>query len=191
MPHWASQRAASTPLTAPRNMWHAFHAHFKVVSERTGIEIPVSQFSSMGMAEITMFFITITMGMAEITMFFITITMFFKINQCLHFTSFWPCPSTARCSPPPSMPSIVVRLVLSHCRWFPLLSSFFFFFCIPCDDHAKSSGRWLLRSPLSAVVRQLVPGAWCPLQCLLSSSKSKLSPLLSSKSTISPTRLTF
>ena len=40
----------------------------------------------------------------------------------------------------------------------------FFFFCVRCDDRAKSSGRWLLGSPPSAVVQQLAPRAWCPLQ---------------------------
>ena len=52
----------------------------------------------------------------------------------------------------------------------------FFFFCVRCDDRAKSSGRWLLGSPLSAVVRQLAPRAWCPLQCLLAKTVGVLSP---------------
>ena len=51
----------------------------------------------------------------------------------------------------------------------------FFLFCVRCDDHAKSSGRWLLGSPPSAVVRQLAPRAWCPLQCLLSKTVGVLS----------------
>ena len=34
---------------------------------------------------------------------------------------------------------------------------FFFFFCVRCDDRAKSSSRWLLGSPPSAVVRSLPP----------------------------------
>ena len=52
----------------------------------------------------------------------------------------------------------------------------FFFFCVRCDDCAKSSGRWLLGSPPSAVVRQLAPRAWCPLQCLLAKTVGVLSP---------------
>ena len=52
---------------------------------------------------------------------------------------------------------------------------FFFFFCVRCDDRAKSSGRWLLGSPPSAVVRQLAPRAWCPLQCLLAKTVGVLS----------------
>ena len=52
----------------------------------------------------------------------------------------------------------------------------FFFFCVRCDDRAKSSGRWLLGSPPSAVVRQLAPRAWCPLQCLLAKTVGVLSP---------------
>ena len=51
-----------------------------------------------------------------------------------------------------------------------------FFFCVRCDDRAKSSGRWLLGSPPSAVVRQLAPRAWCPLQCLLAKTVGVLSP---------------
>ena len=50
------------------------------------------------------------------------------------------------------------------------------FFCVQCDDRAKSSGRWLLGSPLSAVVRQLAPRAWWPLQCLLAKTVGVLSP---------------
>ena len=53
---------------------------------------------------------------------------------------------------------------------------FFFFFYVRCDDRAKSSGRWLLGSPPSAVVRQLAPRAWCPLQCLLAKTVGVLSP---------------
>ena len=53
---------------------------------------------------------------------------------------------------------------------------FFFFFCVRCDDSAKSSGRWLLGSPPSAVVRQLAPRARCPLQCLLAKTVGVLSP---------------
>ena len=53
---------------------------------------------------------------------------------------------------------------------------FFFFFCVRCDDRAKSSGRWLLGSPPSAVVRQLAPRAWSPLQCLLTKTVGVLSP---------------
>ena len=52
----------------------------------------------------------------------------------------------------------------------------FFFFCVRCDDRDKSSGRWLLGSPLSAVVWQLAPRAWCPLQCLLAKTVGVLSP---------------
>ena len=52
----------------------------------------------------------------------------------------------------------------------------FFFFCVQCDDRTKSSGRWLLGSPPSAVVRQLAPRAWCPLQCLLAKTVGVLSP---------------
>ena len=51
-----------------------------------------------------------------------------------------------------------------------------FFFCVRCDDLAKSSGRWLLGGPLSAVVRQLAHRAWCPLQCLLAKTVGVLSP---------------
>ena len=50
------------------------------------------------------------------------------------------------------------------------------FFCIWCDNHAKSSGWWLLGSPLSAVVWHLVPRAWCPLQCLLAKTVGVLFP---------------
>ena len=53
---------------------------------------------------------------------------------------------------------------------------FFFFVCVRCDDRTKSSGRWLLGSPPSAVVRQLAPRAWCPLQCLLAKTVGVLSP---------------
>ena len=53
---------------------------------------------------------------------------------------------------------------------------FFFFFCIRCDDCVKSSGRWLLGSQPSTVVRQLAPRAWCPLQCLLAKTVGILSP---------------
>ena len=59
---------------------------------------------------------------------------------------------------------------------FTRLGHFFFFFCVRCDDRAKSSGRWLLGSPPSAVVRQLAPRAWCPLQCLLAKTVGVLSP---------------
>ena len=52
----------------------------------------------------------------------------------------------------------------------------FFFFYVRCDDRAKFSGRWLLGSPPSAVVRQLAPRAWCPLQCLLAKTVGILSP---------------
>ena len=52
----------------------------------------------------------------------------------------------------------------------------FFFFYVQCDDRAKSSGWWLLGSPLSAVVWQLAPRAWCPLQCLLAKAVGALSP---------------
>ena len=52
----------------------------------------------------------------------------------------------------------------------------FFFFCVRCDDRAKSSGRWPLGSPPSAVVRQLAPRGWCPLQCLLARTVGVLSP---------------
>ena len=67
---------------------------------------------------------------------------------------------------------IVEEKSLSVCRWI----DFVFFFCIRCDDRAKSSGRWLLGSPLSAVVRQLAPRAWWPLQCLLAKTVGVLSP---------------
>ena len=59
-----------------------------------------------------------------------------------------------------------MRLCL--CYLSPLLprayitAGFFFFFCVRCDDCAKSSGEWLLGSPPSAVVRQLALKA-CPL----------------------------
>ena len=39
----------------------------------------------------------------------------------------------------------------------------------------ETSGHWLLVSPLSAVVQQLVPRAWCLLQCLLAKTFSILS----------------
>ena len=52
----------------------------------------------------------------------------------------------------------------------------FFFICVRCDLRAKSSGRWLLGSPPSAVVRQLAPRAWCPLQCLQAKTVDVLSP---------------
>ena len=58
----------------------------------------------------------------------------------------------------------LVTLALAGITW---STESFFFFYVRCDDHAKSSGRWLLGSPPSAVVRQLAPRAWCPLQCLL------------------------
>ena len=43
-------------------------------------------------------------------------------------------------------------------------------------DVLKSSGRWLIASLPSAVVRQLAPRAWCPLQCLLAKTVGVLSP---------------
>ena len=52
----------------------------------------------------------------------------------------------------------------------------FFFFCVRCDDRAKSSGRWLLGSPPFAVVQQLAPRAWYSLQCLLAKTVGVLSP---------------
>ena len=51
-----------------------------------------------------------------------------------------------------------------------------FFYCVRCDDRAKSSGWFLLGSPPSAVVWQLAPRAWCPLQCLLAKTAGVLSP---------------
>ena len=51
-----------------------------------------------------------------------------------------------------------------------------FFFCVQCDDHAKSSGRWLLGSPPSTVVRQFAHIAWCPVQCLQAKTVGVLSP---------------
>ena len=51
-----------------------------------------------------------------------------------------------------------------------------YFFCVRCDDCAKSSGRCLLGSPRSALVRQLAHRAWCPLQCLLTRTVGVLSP---------------
>ena len=62
------------------------------------------------------------------------------------------------------------------CWWWWWWWWFFFFFCVRCDDRAKSSGRWLLGSPPSAVVRQLAPRAWCLLQCLLAKTVGVLSP---------------
>ena len=50
-----------------------------------------------------------------------------------------------------------------HHLWRQYVTTFFFFLCIRYDDHAKSSGQWLIGSPLSAVVRQLFPRAWCQL----------------------------
>ena len=61
-------------------------------------------------------------------------------------------------------------------RNFPVAVSNVFFFCVRCDDRAKSSGRWLLGSPPSAVARQLASRAWCPLQCLLAKTVGVLSP---------------
>ena len=52
----------------------------------------------------------------------------------------------------------------------------FFFFYVRCDDRAKSSDRWLQESLPSAVVWQLAPTAWCPLQCLLAKTVGVLSP---------------
>ena len=55
----------------------------------------------------------------------------------------------------------VLRARKSNWRSFtPQVQDSFFFFCVRCDDRAKSSGRWLLGSPPSAVVRQLAPRAW-------------------------------
>ena len=86
--------------------------------------------------------------------------IFFFISICCHsffFLSFF-------------LPSFLS--LLSHsCSGY-----IFFFFCVRCDDRAKSSGRWLLGSPPSAVVRQLAPRAWCPLQCLLAKTVGVLSP---------------
>ena len=63
---------------------------------------------------------------------------------------------------------------------FPMLQkslcAFFFFFCVRCDNRSKSSGWWLLGSLPSAVVQQLAPRAWCPLQCLLAKTVGVLSP---------------
>ena len=58
----------------------------------------------------------------------------------------------------------------------PYFELFFSFFCVRCDDRAKSSGQWLLGSPPSAVVRQLAPRAWYPFQCLLAKTFGVLSP---------------
>ena len=52
----------------------------------------------------------------------------------------------------------------------------FFVFCLRCDDRAKSSDQLLPGNPLSTVVRQLAPRAWCPLQCLLTKTFGVLSP---------------
>ena len=52
-------------------------------------------------------------------------------------------------------------------------SNNFFFFCVQCDHRVKSSGRGLLGSPLSAVVRQHAPRAWCPLLCLQAKTGSR------------------
>ena len=72
----------------------------------------------------------------------------------------------------------VVRKAWETCTFLGLGCSveLFFFFCVRCDDHAKSSGRWLLGSPPSAVVQQLAPRAWCPLQGLLAKTVGVLSP---------------
>ena len=45
-----------------------------------------------------------------------------------------------------------------------LICFFFFFFWVQCDDCAKSPVWWLLGSLPSAVVQQLAPSTWCPLQ---------------------------
>ena len=45
---------------------------------------------------------------------------------------------------------------------------------VRCGDHAESSGMWVLGSPLSAVVWQLGPRAWCLLQCLQAKTVSVL-----------------
>ena len=68
------------------------------------------------------------------------------------------------------------ELITSKTSRYGAFISFFFFFCVRCDDRAKSSGRWLLGSPLSAVVGQLAPRAWCLLQCLLAKTVGVLSP---------------
>ena len=86
--------------------------------------------------------------------------------------------------PPPLSPapsSFTISLFLCLCVYNHVIGSmpmnnFFFFFCVRCDDRAKSSGRWPLGSPPSAVVRQLAPRAWCPLQCLLAKTVGVLSP---------------
>ena len=70
----------------------------------------------------------------------------------------------------------VQHLSFYHARQSAGQTWFFFFFCVRCDDRAKSSGRWLLGSPPSAVVRQLAPRAWCPLKCLLAKTVGVLSP---------------
>ena len=64
---------------------------------------------------------------------------------------------------------------LSLCPCWIILLAFFFFY-VRCDGCAKSSGRWLLGSRLSAVVWQLVPRAWSPLRCLLAKTVGVLSP---------------
>ena len=70
----------------------------------------------------------------------------------------------------------ILQLPSSPCSLYKAWFFFFFFFCVRCDDRAKSSGQWLLGSPPSAVVRQLAPRAWCPLQCLLAKTVGVLSP---------------
>ena len=79
-------------------------------------------------------------------------------------------PSQPLPPPPPPPPPQLLLLLLLLLRLLLLrllLVLLFFFFCVRCGDRAKASGRWLLGSPQSAVVRQLAPRTWCPLQCLL------------------------
>ena len=101
------------------------------------------------------------------------------------FCTFLICRSTVYMTLTPSSPSFPTLVLLLHVLAASLPSTpttsfsfplFFFFFCVRCDDRAKSSGQWLLGSPPSAVVWQLAPRAWCPLQCLLAKTVGVLSP---------------
>ena len=73
----------------------------------------------------------------------------------------------------------LIRIKFRICNFCPdasFSSQNVFFFCVRCDDLAKSSGRWLLGSPPSTVARQLIHGASCPLLCLLAKTVGVLSP---------------
>ena len=72
--------------------------------------------------------------------------------------------------------SFLTKLLNTCINFFPARHTGFFFFCLRCDDCTKSSGRWLLGSPLSTVVQQVAPRIWCPLKSLLAKTIGVLSP---------------